>query len=198
MRRISHVFLGLLAACAGATTTVEPSASADPPAAAASANSAPASIRPDAPAIAGRADEEIVLDHRGAFGPLLADQFGVDLAGPTGRCQKVPVRATVGDLAVESSASIDPAAAQQLRAFVQSLLAQPPRSARRRFMIHDFGTLTLTLRDQSRSQTLIVDGASTLDPYPQQLLALLQQLRAQCEGQPTAPQSATAPAAAGH
>lgn len=198
MRRISFLFLGLLAACAGATTAVEPIAAADPAAAPAAATSAPASIRPDAPAVAGRAEEELVIDHRGAFGPLLVDQFAIDLDGQTSRCQKVPVRPSSSELASNRSAALDAATAQNLRALAQNLLAQPPSSVRRRFVIHDFGTLTLTVRDRSRSQTLTVDGTATLDPYPQDLLALLQQLRGQCEGNTSTSQTAPAPAAAGN
>ncbi|MBN2358448.1 MAG: hypothetical protein JXR83_03285 [Deltaproteobacteria bacterium] len=204
MRKTGFLVSGLMAALGCATAAVEPAtgpAPAPPPAAssAPTAGLVPAVLRADAPPATGRADEELVLDHRGAFGPLLVDQFAIDLDRSGGRCLLLPVRPSAEKPTVERESAIDGPTALRLRTLAQALIAQPPHDVRRRFLIHDLGTVTLTVRDRGREVTLTVDGGRTLDPYPQELLALLQQLRAQCEGAAAAATvPVSAPAAVGN
>jgi hypothetical protein len=139
------------------------------------------------PAPGGLPDDDVVYDHRGAHGPLRLEQVAVDLDTATLRCRRVPARGELQEVQVV----LDAEQVAFLQAQRDALVATPPADARRSALVHDLGVVTLTLRKGEAASTLVVDGAKTLEPYPDTLLARLVELKQTCK-----PAAASAPAAA--
>lgn len=138
----------------------------------------PAVSQPGLPSASGAAEADIVFDHRGAYGPMLMEQLQVSFQDATASCIKIPARQP----RVEQTLPLDETTVAKLRQLLQPVLAQKPQDARRRSMIHDLGVVTFTAGKGEERFSLVVDGAKTLDPYPEELFLLLSQLRRDCYG----------------
>lgn len=148
----------------------------------------PAPIRTPAPASmpaapqglplepAGAAEDDLVYDHRGTFGPLMMEQLAVRLDGAHATCARAP---RAGDLQL-AELLLAPQEVAELKAARDALLAAPPRPARRAALVHDLGVMTLTARRGGEQLSFVVDGAQTLEPYPDDLLRQLVALKGRC------------------
>ncbi|MFH1809073.1 MAG: hypothetical protein ABIJ09_10035 [Pseudomonadota bacterium] len=133
------------------------------------------------PGPTGLPSEQIVYDHRGAYGPLRLEQVAVDLEAGLMTCRRLPARGTLQEVQV----MLQPEQVETLRTHLAAILASPPVDARRHALVHDLGVVTLTLRQGDLQQSLVVDGAKTLEPYPDDLMQRLVEFKQACRPQPS-------------
>ncbi len=128
----------------------------------------------------GSASADLVHDHRGAYGPLLFEQFELFLDRAEARCRRQARKGTLEETTVALS-NDEVSQARDLIWVTVELAAKP---VRRQAMIHDLGVITLTLRHDKKQQHLLIDGAMSLDPYPKPLFDLIMPIKFRCEYPP--------------